>query len=71
MVITPKSKTRLAYAAGAGIGGNYNITDNWSADIRPHYTYGCKISVSTDNNSAKSELKQSTIDLMVGIRWRF
>lgn len=67
--INSKSKTRFAYAAG--IGGNYKITDSWSADIVARYTYGGKISVSTDDNSSNSELKLSTTDLMVGVRYSF
>ncbi|PXZ03474.1 MULTISPECIES: hypothetical protein [Gilliamella] len=35
------------------------------------YTYGGKISVSTFDNSSKSELKLSTTDLMVGMRYSF
>lgn len=64
-----KSKTRFAYAAG--FGGNYKITDNWSTDILARYTYGGKINVSTGDNSAKSELKLSTTDLMIGVRYSF
>lgn len=64
-----KSKTRFAYAAG--LGASYKITDNWSADVIARYTYGGKISVSTFDNSSKSELKLSTTDLMVGMRYSF
>ncbi len=64
-----KSKTRFAYAAG--LGASYKITDNWSADVIARYTYGGKISVSTFDNSSKSELKLSTTDLMVGMRYIF
>ena len=64
-----KNKTRFAYAAG--LGAAYKITDNWSADVIARYTNGGKISVNTTDNSAKSELKLSTTDLMVGVRYSF
>lgn len=67
--IDSKSKTRFAYAAG--IGASYKISENWSADVIARYTYGGKISVNTVDNSAKSQLKLSTTDLMVGIRYSF
>lgn len=64
-----KNKTRFAYAVG--LGAAYKITDNWSADVIARYTNGGKISVNTTDNSAKSELKLSTTDLMVGVRYSF
>lgn len=64
-----KSKTRFAYAAG--VGTSYKISENWSADVVARYTYGGKINVRTVDNSAKSELKLSTTDFMVGVRYSF
>jgi outer membrane autotransporter protein len=47
--IDSKSKTRFAYSVG--IGASYKITDNWSTDLQARYTYGGKVSVSTNDNS--------------------
>ncbi|MFQ0971209.1 outer membrane protein [Gilliamella sp. BG1] len=64
-----KSKTRFAYSAG--IGASYKITDNWSTDLQARYTYGGKVSVSTNDNSSNSSLKLSTTDLTIGVRYSF
>lgn len=63
------SKTRFAYAAG--VGTSYKISENWSADVVARYTYVGKINVTTVDNSAKSELKLNTTDLMVGVHYSF